>query len=954
MHQHAPAPLDLSGTWHLRLDRDNAGEAGHWHAADFAADPAGSPLILPGSVQHQGFGDDVTMDTPWTGLVVDTSFHTDDRYARYREEGNIKVPFWLQPEKYYKGAAWFQRKVTVPAEWAGRPSALVLERVHWESTVWVDGRRIGTDRSLSTAHRFALGELAPGEHVLTLRIDNRMVVDVGPNAHSVSDHTQGNWNGVIGTLRLEAVPAVAVRKVALFPDAAARTVRAKIDLTGGSAGLGRGTVTVNLRRFNVPGAHEPAPASAHFDLEYPEGLSRRGLTSSSGHIDLDILLGHDAGLWDEFNPALYEAVTTVVSTVNGTVHRDEHRTTFGVRTVTARGTHVAVNGRRTFLRGTIESCVFPLTGYPPTDVASWRRVITTCKQFGLNLLRFHSWCPPEAAFIAADELGFYLQVEAPVWANQGTRLGEGAPVDAFIYEESQRIIDAYGNHPSFLLMAHGNEPSGRDKEFLGEWVGYWRRRDRRRLYTSGAGWPAIDENDFDNIPDPRVQRWGEGLSSRINAAVPETETDYSNWVQSREKPIISHEIGQWCAYPDFARASKYTGLMKPRNFEIFADFLANSGLEDQAHEFLMASGRLQTLCYKEEIESALRTPGFAGFQLLALNDFPGQGTSLVGVLDPFWDEKGYVTAREFSRFCSPVVPLARLARRVWQAGETLTADLQVANFSPGAFHGSISWKLLDGQGHPHAQGELPPTAIAIGNDVRHGSISVALPTGNAAQRLTLVVAVSDGQGQRGENDWDVWVFPASAPRKPARREAGSLLVTSDPDLAARRLAQDGTVLLLADPASIENDVQFGFSTVFWNTAWTRNEPPHTLGIVCDPQHPVFDGFPTGNHTDWQWWDLLQGAKPLVLDAVRPALKPLVQPIDTWFTARRLGLLVEARVGNGRLMACSLDLAGDLSGRPAAQHFMRGLVRYLKSPEFEPKVQLEAGQLRPLLNLPQGA
>lgn len=937
------ARMDLAGLWQVKLDRVDEGEDGRWYGHDLSANPTSDTMRLPGSLQQQGIGDDIEPDTPWVGLIVDRSFFTDERYAPYREAGRVQIPFWLQPEKYYQGAAWLQRSVDIPAGWDGRAVVLTLERVHWETTVWVDNRRIGSERSLTTPHRFELGELGPGRHRLTIRVDNRMIVNVGPNAHSVSDHTQGNWNGIIGNLALEAVSAVAIRNITVFPNVSSRSVRVKINITGDAAGAGVGNVSVSARRFNVPGEQQPPAVSADFDFVYAGGLLERGIASGGGHVDLDLPLGADAETWDEFHPALYELTVRLVSTAQDQNHRHTCRTTFGLREVGVDGTQISVNGRKTFIRGTLESCIFPLTGYPPTDVDAWRRIIGICKSHGLNLLRFHSWCPPEAAFIAADESGFYFQVEGPVWANHGAALGESRPLDAFLYEECWRIATAYGNHPSFLMMAHGNEPAGRDAEFLAGWVHYWRKWDPRRLYTSGAGWPSIEENDYDNVPQPRIQHWGEGLASRINAQPPETVTDYSQDVARCPRPIVSHEIGQWCAYPNFAEVEKYMGLMKPKNFAIFADFLRFAGMADQAADFLIASGKLQVLCYKEEIESALRTPGFGGFHLLDLHDFPGQGTAPVGVLDPFWDEKGYVSAEEFARFCGPTVPLARLPKRSWHSDEVLTADVQVAHFGPAALEATISWQLVGQHGKPLAGGELPQTTIAIGNDDRHGSLRVPLQGIQEAQQISLVVTVQSSLGARFENDWDLWVYP----RLPPAPEPSDVTVTGQLEHALRQSQAGGSVLLLADLATVKTDVELGFSPVFWNTAWTRNQAPHTLGILCDPAHRVFDRFPTDSHTNWQWWELIHDAKAMVLDGLPQTVRPLVQPIDTWFEARRLGLLVEARVGSGRLMICSMDLASNLDMRPVARQFRHSLLNYLASPDFAPTAKLEPAHVQQL-------
>ena len=386
---------------------------------------------------------------------------------------------------------------------------------------------------------------------------------------------------------------------------------------------------------------------------------------TDGSFTVDLRAKFPAPLWDEFHPVLHFAKVGLHT--GDDVAADTHTTTFGFREARNDNGTLTINGRPTFLRGTLECAIFPLTGHPPTDVDSWKRIIRICKAHGLNHMRFHSWCPPEAAFAAADELGFYLMAEVSSWANQGAQIGSGRPLDAWIEAETGRMIEAYGNHPSFLLMAYGNEPDGPNhKQWLQGWVARWQEKDPRRLYTTGSGWPVMPGSDFHSLPQPRIQRWGEGLKSIINGQAPRTDFDWREIAnQHPDAPVISHEIGQWCVYPDFDEIEKYTGHFKARNFEIFRETARRNGMLEQARDFLMASGKWQAACYKHDIEAALRTPRFGGFQLLDLHDFPGQGTALVGVLDAFWDSKGYISAEEYSRFCGPVVPLARLPKMVW-------------------------------------------------------------------------------------------------------------------------------------------------------------------------------------------------------------------------------------------------------------------------------------------------
>lgn len=927
----------LDGTWRYQLDRADAGVTGRWFERELTG-----RLKLPGSLPGQGIGDPITTNTPWTGGIVDKSWFTAAEYAPYRRAGHVKVPFWLQPETYYQGAAWYQRDFESPAAWSGKRVVLFLERPHWETRVWVDDRLVGTNLSLGTPHEYDLGtSLSAGRHRLTICVDNRMVLDVGRDSHSVSDHTQGNWNGIVGTIELRATPPVWIEDLQIYPDAAQRTVevRGRIGNATGAAGLGLRPMTLEIRPRLVPGTSD-APAKSPIRLQFPVAWAQNGgtfgWTIPAGDIP-------DLRLWDEFSPQLYEVTASLPN--NG----HSRTVTFGMRDFGTDGTQFTINGRKTYLRGTLECCIFPKTGHPPTDVAEWRRLMGVAKAHGLNNLRFHSWCPPEAAFQAADELGLYLHVEASSWANSSTTLGDGKPVDAWVYEETDRILKYYGNHPSFVLMAYGNEPGGKNHlAYLAKYVEHFKARDPRRLWTSGAGWPQLPQNQWHSTPDPRIQGWGQGLDSRINGRAPETLTDYRDYIVARQVPVVSHEIGQWCVYPNFAEMKKYTGYLKPRNFEIFRDKLRAHGLWRQARDFLLASGKLQTLCYKEDIESALRTPGMGGFQLLDLHDFPGQGTALVGVLDPFWEEKGYVTPAEYRRFCNATVPLARLAKRVFTTDEGLTAELEVAHFGPAPLTGAApTFKLVGDDGKVRFNGQLTPQDVPVGNGVRLSPLNLDLHGLPAPARYKLIIGLT---GTPFENDWDLWVYPPAV--SPAVPEG--ITVVEELDAAAQaRLDQGEKVLLLIPPPRVKPDatsgkIALGFSCLFWNTAWTGRQAPHTLGILCDPRHPLFAAFPTDFHSNWQWWYLVSRAGAMILDDLPKSLQPTVQVVDDWVTARKLGLVFEAKVGKGKLVVCSIDLRDATGLDPVARQFRRSLLDYMAGRRFQPKVTLRAEQVRHLM------
>ena len=323
----------------------------------------------------------------------------------------------------------------------------------------------------------------------------------------------------------------------MYPDVARKAATIKLRLGNALRQAGRGRLTLRAQLTNAAPEHAPEPITVDVDLGVDAALT-----------EVDYVLGNEARLWDEFEPALYVLAVDLDVEVAGERYADHRTTLFGLRQLSVDGTRLAINGRTIFLRGTLECCIFPLTGYPPSDVDSWKRIIRICQAHGLNHMRFHSYCPPEAAFIAADELGFYYQVECAAWANQGASLGLDDPLDAWLYEEGHRIVARYGNHPSFMLMAYGNEPAGKDEEYLARWVSYWKQAEPRRLHTSGAGWPVLAENQYHNIPGPRIQAWGAELSSRINALPPETlhrlqrpctQTGPADR-QPRDRPVVRH------------------------------------------------------------------------------------------------------------------------------------------------------------------------------------------------------------------------------------------------------------------------------------------------------------------------------------------------------------------------------------------------------------------------------
>jgi len=924
-----PEKISLSGEWKFRIDSLDQGIENKWYEK-----LADENVRLPGSMAENGKGDEVTLNTDWTGDIVDKSYFTEKKYERYRQPGNIKIPFWLKPVKYYKGVAWYQKEVDLPSGWDKKNIILFLERPHWESKVFINGEKAGSENSLAVPHQYNITDLLiPGKNLISIRIDNRIVVPVGVNSHSISDHTQSNWNGIVGDLSLRGTSKVFISEVRVYPDIPGKKAKIIVAVINKTGVPFKGEVDIQAESFN-----------SHTIQKLKSIVVSANTDSNEIQLVIDYPMGNKMQLWSEFTPSLYKLSVNLKGPKGELL--DYKAEDFGMREFKTKGTRFEVNGQQIFLRGTLECCIFPLTGYPPTDVQSWEKVLKTVKEYGLNTIRFHSWCPPEAAFIAADKLGIYFQIECSSWANQGTSIGGGGDIDEYIYKEGDKILKVYGNHPSFCMLAYGNEPAGKNQNaYLGKLLTYWKAKDNRRVYTSAAGWPVIPENDYNLISEPRIQRWGEGLKSIINREAPETMFDWHDIISKYQIPTVSHEIGQWCVYPDFNEIAKYTGVLKPTNFEIFRESLEENNMGDQAEAFLMASGKLQALCYKADIEAALRTPGFAGFHLLQLHDFPGQGTALVGILNPFFESKGYIKPEEFRMFCNETVPLARMQKLIYSNNEAFKATIELAHFGEKPIEkAEIICQVTNENGDIIRKEIFTKDRVEIGNCSEIGLYQMDLSAIKKARKLTLEILITDTPFK---NRWDFWVYPS----KQAVTN-GKVLVTDKLNKNAEATLKKGGSVLLLNYGKVGKEkgaqVAIGFSTVFWNTAWTNNQAPHTLGILCDPKNPVFKDFPTEFHSNWQWWDPVSHSQAMILDGFPPNFRPLIQPIDTWFENRRLALAFEAKTNGGKLMVCSIDLKDITEERLASKQLLFSILNYMNSELFNPGIEINMSKVKELM------
>lgn len=870
----AQKTINLSGTWDFQLDRSGSSNASQKYD---------DTIKLPGSMLTNGKGDLPSIDTKWTGSLYDSSYYYNPYMEKYRHTGSIKFPFFLTPEHYYVGYAWYRHNAEIPRMWKKNRVILFLERPHIETTVFVNGKEVGHQISLSVPHEYDITDYVKfgKNNSIAIKIYNGIEnVGVGQDSHSVTDQTQGNWNGIVGKIELRSQKSIFTVKT--FPD-----------LTTGNM-----KVLVNDKEYNLK-IDNPQP-------------------------------------WSEFTPILY---------TRSIVYRgDTIPVTFGFRKIEVKGRDIMLNGRPIYVRGTVENCNFPLTGYPPTDVESWKKIIQKCKDYGINTMRFHSYCPPEAAFIAADSLGFYLQPEGPSWPNHGVKLNHGQHIDQYLTEETKKICDYYGNHPSFVMMAAGNEPAGDWVTWCNNWVNTMKEYDNRHIYCGasvGGGWA------WDNLSEYHVKGGARGLDWDHNA--PQCTDDYFTQIEyprnykgkePNNSPIIAHEQGQWCAFPDFKERSLYTGPYKAKNFDIFEDLLDKNGMASQAEKFLYASGKLQVTAYKYEIERNLRTKDYSGFLLLGLNDYSGQGTALVGPLNVFWKEKGYVDSKEWKEFCGDIVPLAKFPKFVFQNTDTLNIPIEVYNASEGEIKDAdIVYSIVDKDMHNDIIAKYNAT-IKYGKNNEIRPISQQLNGIKTPSKLTLKVSVNGNT-----NEWDFWVYPA----KVEMPKTKDIYITDTLDSKAIKILTNGGKVLITAGEKIRygNDVKQTYLPVFWNTSWFKMRPPHTTGAYIMNNHPIFKDFTTDSWQNINWWELVNKAQVMNLQEFPEEYQPIYQPIDTWHVSRKLGMIVEANVLKGKLLMTTFDINNNLNKRIVARQLRKSILEYMSSNEFKPEITLDIKVIRDL-------
>ena len=527
-----------------------------------------------------------------------------------------------------------------------------------------------------------------------------------------------------------------------------------------------------------------------------------------------------------------------------------------------------------------------------------------------------------------------MQVELPHWSLE---VGKDTAAFNFLHREAEAILKHYGNHPSFCFFSMGNELEG-DFNKLNNLVAELKHKDNRHLYSTTT---FTFQKGITGAPQPQddfyVTQWtnkgwvrGQGV---FNDEPPSFSKDYTASIDSITLPIISHEIGQYSVYPDLTEIEKYKGNLQPLNFVAVKNDLRKKRLLLLSSSFLQASGKFASLLYKEEIERALKTKGFDGFQLLQLQDFPGQGTALVGLLNAFWQSKGLVTAKEFHHYCSELIPLIRYPNAVYTNNETFIAEAELANFYK-PLNAEVVWEIRDENNTILKSGSFAKKNYPIGNCLTVGELKFNLKQITSAKKLIIELSI---KGTGYKNEWSIWVYPSAL-----KEENGDVIITGSLSEALNALDEGRKVLLCPSPDTLKG-ITGKFVPVFWSPVHFPDQPG-TMGLLIKQNHKALKDFPTDFYSNWQWWDLTIKSKTLNADTL-PEKAIIVRVIDNFVRNQSLTNLFEAKLQTGRLIFCSIDISSDLEKRPQARQLRYSLLKYMNRVEFNPETTITQQQLK---------
>jgi len=826
----------------------------------------------------------------------------------------------LSRKTQFIGEAVYSRKIrtTKTASWK-----IIFERVLWKSSLKIDGQEIGSCESLSTPHTFIVENLPAGSHLIEVTIDNTMIHRIGEKGHAYGEHMQTIWNGVLGKMVMQKIEKPILDNIRINAPFERNKVQIFFDCN---------TILTDLRL--VLRDKKTGETILNQDVSVVKNVEKNIISIP--------LKPNQVQLWSEFNPQLYSLEL-----------RDSNylllEKTIGFRSFKREGNQMFVNGEPLFLRGNLDNCHFPLTGYPSMKKEDWLKIFSIQKKYGCNNIRFHSYCPPEAAFEAADELGIYLAPEVGVWIDgwmpgQITPLGmNNYSLNTFIKQELKNICNTYGTHASFAMLGIGNELGSSNFDSLQLWVDAVKKAEsfentdwQSRLYTISTARTLTAADDFfvtHHYPNVGgVRQW----------MFPRTNWSYENLYCQTTVPTVAHEIGQWPVYPNWNEIDKYTGVLEPRNLLSLKQHAQNNGVLQFNEKFHFASGMQSRLMYKDEIESFMRTPSCRGVHLLGMQDYSGQGEALIGFLDSFYEPKGFWSAKEARGCFAPIITLAEFEKYGWTTAETFSAKLLVRNQLCDLENAQINYQILNVSGNLVAEGKTSSQNIKNGELADFGQITLDLaPFAN--EKLTLKTQLfAENQICSEKNSWDFWIFQTQDFCQPKE-----VVLTDNLEIAISALKEGRNVIL--DASKLGNNKTFlkgDWGAVYWSTTWFPGQQMQTLGVWMDKNLPIFKFFHSEGYADWIWWKIFEKGRCFDLKGLSCDYCPIAMPVPDFHNNQRLGSIFELKLGQGNLLISGYSLEGNSIEQIV---YRNELIRYAESDLFSPKENVSVQWLNNLLN-----
>lgn len=943
----------LDGSWHVELEDGTTGQ-----------------MDLPGTLDENGIGHRDVGANQW---------HPDAALGNAEEEIDKDAPIATRFTRRhtYEGKARISRRIKIP-EYGMERLFVRVERAR-ALRLFVDGAEscIFRQGTLSTPYIFELTGVTPGEHEFTFLSDNSypgMPKTAICYSSAATDETQTNWNGILGECSMYTRPQNFIDSLRVYPRAVKKEEKNKAD-----------SYVIDVCVELAPGAKEilidakmvlQSETLAAGNLENTqklteifgcagENLMETGAEAQENQKTVEIWfrnlpLRENVKLWDEAEGNLYEMAAILDSGMAaeyGDDIVDECQIRFGIRSFGDNGSgRLALNGRTIFLRGEANCAEYPETGHPPMTIPEWKEMLLKYRSYGINCVRFHSHCEPEAAFAAADELGMLLQPELSHWD----------PKNAFGTEESYRyyraeltaILKTYANHPSFVMLTLGNElqAQGKGRERMRELVRTAKRLDPTRLYANGSnafyGEEGCDsESDFytsQSCKNVVIRGTFSGMRGYINENYPSADHAYdAAMVEIRKeypKPVFSFEVGQFEVLPDFEELKSFHGISDPMNLKLIKKRVEERGLLPSWKKYVEATGELSRLAYREEIEAAMRTRELSGISLLGLQDFPGQGTALVGMMNSHMESKPYLFARpeRFREFFRESRIFVKLPRYTYEEGEYLTAEVGVANFGKDSISGELVWTLGyrdcavntgSGEflyGRADRQKNCPP-----GTYTSLGRLDIPLEVKGVSAAFMLTVSMGDCT-----STYPVWVYKKASPECPK-----NVYETRVFDEQTRAVLQNGGRVYLspdADEESLPYSIKTQFTTDFWSVG-TFADQEGGMGQLIDTEHPIFKEFPTDLHTDWQWW--IMATKRAVI--LPHPMKMIITEMDSYAFLRPMAQLIEFRCLKGKVLLSTMELHKSQQ-YPEARALQAAIYTYLSGENFEPAEELTEEELSTLV------